>query len=388
MRTSKILFQAGHIVPIGYDTKPTSTLVENGVFAYFLNNGFPFYLPIGHSLMNRLKRLCSREAAKSGMQEIDIPLVASNAVLEKGENVGGQFRSKIFFLQGYMNGYHMFTTPEPIVIELASKSLTSYKQMPMRQIYHMEVFRSFDRPAGILKGLQFKTLMGHSLDLDAESTKESQLVFESMTDRIFQQLGIKTDKCRNLRGVDLEYFYKCPEGENIDLVGDGVGRAKALSLAMIYQYNKNGRNWARFKRKDGKNGYPLYTTYGFGTQRVFYATLDACRDEFGFNLPDIVRPFRMVVIPIKEDRMNRAEQVYNDLSNLNMDLLFDDRPNLIWGDKAKFADYLGIPYKVVVFDSTFSVRERGGREVYNSANLSSVKETCRQLVEIGTGTFQ
>jgi prolyl-tRNA synthetase len=116
--------------------------------------------------------------------------------------------------------------------------------------------------------------------------------------------------------------------------------------------------------------------------------LDACRDEFGFNLPDIVRPFRMVVIPIKEDRMNRAEQVYNDLSNLNMDLLFDDRPNLIWGDKAKFADYLGIPYKVVVFDSTFSVRERGGREVYNSANLSSVKETCRQLVEIGTGTFQ
>ncbi len=377
MKLSKNLFQNRFSFPKNYSDKPTSSLLEDGIFCYFLENGVPFYMPLGQRIIARLKEVCSREASKMNIPEIDIPFVLSDEILEKGEVIGEQFKSKIFTLEEAMKGHHMITTPEPLIIELASRGLDSYKQLPLRQVYHVEVFRALDRPQGIMKGIQFKTFMGHALDLDLASLEDSARIFEELSDKIFTRLRIPTQKCRNLRGFDLEYFYRCAEGENIDLVGDDTAREAALSLAMTYHYNKTGRNWARFRNKQNKNSYPLYLTFGLGTQRVFYAVFNSSRDQFGFNLPAAVRPFNLAVIPVRESEVQRSANLVDNLTDEN--ILFDERPDVLWGDKAKFADYLGIPYKIVVAEDNFLIKARGGAEIYSSKSAAETLEVANRL---------
>jgi len=284
-----------------------------------------------------------------------------------------KFRKKVFYIEGEMEGYHVFTTPEPVIIELASKSLESHKQLPIRQVYHTEVFRAINHPEGILKSRQFKTFMGHSLDAGPDSAQKSLGKFEELTDKILNELKIKTKKIVKPTGFNLEYFYLCNEGDNLELGDDGE-KTKSLSLAMAYHYAPNLKTWARFRDNTNKNSRVKYVTYGFGTQRALYSILDSNRDELGFNIPEVVRPFNLSIIPMNRGLTEKTQKLYDSFLEIKKrDILFDDRENLDWGEKAKFADYLGIPIKIIISPQEAILKSRGGIEIARFENLQSIE---------------
>jgi hypothetical protein len=198
--------------------------------------------------------------------------------------------------------------------------------------------------------------MGNSLDEGKESLEESLKLFEQLSDNIFGRLGIPAYKRRNAREIDVEHFYFGTEGENLAMSEiNPHERVKALSLSMGYHYSPRKRVKAKFRNRQNKNSRVLYCTYGLGTQRAFYALFDSHRDERGFNLPLELVPFQFSVIPVKSNDCEPAEKVYQIVRDR---ALFDDRRNLLFGEKAAFSDYIGIPWKIIHGNGHFTLKNR------------------------------
>ena len=63
----------------------------------------------------------------------------------------------------------------------------------------------------------------------------------------------------------------------------------------------------------------------------------------------------------------RAEKIYRDLQNSNIEVLYDDREEKSNGEKLVEADLLGLPYRLVMSDKLkegeVELRKRGEKEV-------------------------
>ncbi|MCX6749096.1 MAG: hypothetical protein NT076_05845 [Candidatus Pacearchaeota archaeon] len=357
MRLSKQLFATNMKKPEDYPTRTTSSLLEDGVFTFFRDPGVPFYLPIGRKVLTRIQNILLEESENLGISNIEIPAIMRDEVLKEGEEITGTFNERIIRLKNEsLEGYHLLTTPEPMIIDLASASLSTFNQLPIRFVYNVDVLRGVQKPKGMLKGRQFKTFMGNSLDKDNESLEESLKLFEQVSDNIFNRLGITIHKRRNIKGIYVEHFYFGVEGDNLAMPEiDPNKRVKALSLSMAYHYSPNRRIKVRFRNSENKNSHILYGTYGLGTQRTFYALFDSHRDERGFNLPLELAPFKFSVIPVKADDYERAEKVYVTIKDR---ALLDDRKNSLFGEKAAFSDYLGIPWKIIHGNGSYAIKSR------------------------------
>ncbi|MCS7208653.1 MAG: proline--tRNA ligase [Fimbriimonadales bacterium] len=90
--------------------------------------------------------------------------------------------------------------------------------------------------------------------------------------------------------------------------------------------------------------------YGLGVSRCLAAIVEAHHDEDGICFPITVAPFEVILILVNpEDAAQRtaAEQLYQQLNALGVEVLYDDRDERS-GVKFKDADLIGIPLQVVV----------------------------------------
>lgn len=208
--------------------------------------------------------------------------------------------------------------------------------------------------------------MGNSLDENRESLEESLRLFEQVSDNIFDRLGIATHKRRNIGEVDIEHFYFGEEGDNLAMPEIDLNkRVKALSLAMAYHYDPKKMVKVRFRNKQNRNSRILYGTYGLGTQRAFYVLFDSHRDERGFNLPLELVPFQFSIIPVSSKDHEEVEKLYKTIKDK---ALLDDRKNVLLGEKAMFSDYIGIPWKIIYRNGSYTLKSRDElvSKVFNS----------------------
>lgn len=379
MRLSKQLFTFNMKKPIGYSDSKTSSLLEDGIFTYFRDSGIPFYLPIGRKILTNLHKVFLEEAENLGMSHLEIPAIMRDKVLEEGEEIVDTFNERIIRLKNKsLKGYHLLTTPEPMILDLASISLHSHHQLPIRFVYNVDVVRGMQKPKGMLRGKQFKTFMGNSIDKDRESLNNSLGLFEQLSDKIFKRLEIDVHKRRNRGGIDIEHFYFGIEGDNLVMPEiDSEKRVKALSLSMAYHYNPEKQVKARFRNKQNKNSRVIYGTFGLGTQRVFYALFDTNRDERGFDLPLDLAPFKYSILPVKLGDLEEAEKLYETIKKVS---LIDDRINMTFGERVSFSDYIGIPWKIIYGNGSYTLKSRDEfieQKFSSSSGLSKILEEIK-----------
>jgi prolyl-tRNA synthetase len=91
-------------------------------------------------------------------------------------------------------------------------------------------------------------------------------------------------------------------------------------------------------------------SYGIGPTRLVAAIIEAFHDDAGIKWPEIVAPFRVVVLNLKQgDSATDAasEDLYRQLRARGVDVLYndlDERP----GAKFASADLIGIPWQIMV----------------------------------------
>jgi prolyl-tRNA synthetase len=283
-------------------------------------------------------------------------------------------------LSGKRQNFLLTPTNEEVLLELTTKRLQSYRQLPIRYFQIADKFRDILKPKGLMRSSQFLMADMCSVDADEDSLKESALLFESMAKEIFKRLNIKTFRLEKEHGKYVDYVIPCADGETNIVISSDREHARyttgknneskrASSVGMYFIFDRADKFSAVYIDKEGHQRPIRFGTYGLGLQRCFHAVVSQNRDNLGILFPEEVRPFDLSIIPInpKSSHQNDySEEVYKAIMQAGNNPLLDDRLVLM-KERARYADFIGVKYKVIIGDSEvknhdLTVKLRGKRD--------------------------
>lgn len=161
--------------------------------------------------------------------------------------------------------------------------------------------------------------------------------------------------------VNIDRDFKVDQWADLKVASDGdpcprcEGMMKGIKGIEIGHIFKLGTRYsealnAKFIDEDGKEKPFIMGCYGLGVSRLLAAVPEANNDKDGIIWPISIAPFEAVVLllnPEDEAQAQAATRVYEELEQLGIDVLLDDRDERS-GVKFKDADLIGIPVQIVV----------------------------------------
>jgi len=124
---------------------------------------------------------------------------------------------------------------------------------------------------------------------------------------------------------------------------------------------------ATFLDENGKAKPFLMGCYGIGVSRLLAVAVEASFDEKGIVWNEILSPFKLVLIlaNIKDEKaLNFTNALYEELLNLGIEVLLDDR-NERFGVKMNDFELMGMNYALIIGKSF----EAGELELVKRAGL-------------------
>jgi prolyl-tRNA synthetase len=146
----------------------------------------------------------------------------------------------------------------------------------------------------------------------------------------------------------------------------GVEMGHVFKLGTVY----TERLSASFSDEAGELKPAIMGCYGIGVGRVFACAIEANHDERGIIWPRELAPYDVHLVGLGFDKpgvRESAEQVYQQLVDAGLEVLYDDREEGSAGVKFNDADLLGMPLRVTVSPRSI---ENGGAEL----KLRTVKD--------------
>lgn len=119
-----------------------------------------------------------------------------------------------------------------------------------------------------------------------------------------------------------------------------------------YHYSTKMKN-ATFIDSDNKEKPYYMGCYGIGIERTMTTIAEIHCDEKWLVWPEVVAPYKYVIIPIGDAWYIKGEDLYQRLTANWVDVAFDDR-SASAGYKFKDADLIGYPYQIVISDKTLA----------------------------------
>lgn len=135
--------------------------------------------------------------------------------------------------------------------------------------------------------------------------------------------------------------YKC-QCSNTLKENRGIEVGNIFQLGTRYSEDMN----CYFTDIDGKKKPVIMGSYGIGVGRFLACLAEEYNDEKGLKLPISVAPYQVHLINLLKDKA-LGEKIYTELSNLGIDVLFDDRKESP-GVKFNDADLIGIPIRITL----------------------------------------
>jgi len=142
------------------------------------------------------------------------------------------------------------------------------------------------------------------------------------------------------------------EGENCPVCGGKITISKGTEVGHIFKLGtkySEAMN-AKFIDENGKEVPFVMGCYGIGVTRTMASIIEQNHDENGIIWPLSVAPYHVNVIAVNikdEMQMKVANEIYEELKAMGIDVIFDDR-NERAGVKFKDSDLMGIPMRITV----------------------------------------
>ncbi|MGX2952860.1 proline--tRNA ligase [Shewanella sp. JL219SE-S6] len=139
---------------------------------------------------------------------------------------------------------------------------------------------------------------------------------------------------------------------------DGKGTyafARGIEVGHIFQLGTNysAAMNATVLDENGKSQILLMGCYGVGVSRIVAAAIEQNHDDRGIIWPEAIAPFTVGILPMNMHKSHRvtdtAEQLYKELTDAGIEVLFDDRkerPGVMFADM----ELLGLPHTIVIGD--------------------------------------
>jgi prolyl-tRNA synthetase len=177
------------------------------------------------------------------------------------------------------------------------------------------------------------------------------------------------------------------EGDR-DPAGSPIRIEPAIEVGNIFKLGTRYSDplGARYLDEDGKEQLIWMGSYGIGPARIVAAAIEQFADEQGISWPRAVAPFEVELVTLGkpgEEARSLSDRLYEELRELGLDVLYDDREDASPGQKFADAELLGCPLRVTIGKKSVEAREiefqvRRGQEK-GSLPLEGAAEAAAEL---------
>ena len=404
MYLSKLFIPTTKDLPSEAKIKSHQLMLRTGMIKQS-SAGIYSWLPLGFKVMKKIEQIVREEQNLVGAQEMLMPTIQSSEIWKESGRYEdyGEEMLRIKDRQGREMLYG--PTNEELITDIFRSSIKSYKSLP-QLLYHIQwKFRDEIRPRfGVMRCREFYMKDAYSFDLDEEGAKKSYNKMFYSYIRTFNRLGLKAIPMAADTGpiggdLSHEFIILAETGESqiyadkkifeVDLnkydSSDGSLEKMRKDFSSFYavtddkfkenDFNEKVKKESQVETKGIEVGHIFYFgdkysaplnclidsqggkktpvkmgSYGIGISRLVGATIEANYNNEIMKWPRSISPFDVVIIPSisKNNRENlqKAEKIYKELKNQNIDVLLDDVDENM-SNKFKKHDLIGIPYQII-----------------------------------------
>ncbi len=314
--------------------------------------GFIEYLPYGYAIWEEIQNYFNKRFKEEGADNVYLPLVIPMSLfnIEKEHVEGFAPEALIATIGGgkkLEDPLVIRPTSEILFSELFKRSITSYRDLPVRYNQWCSVVRWEKTTRPFLRGSEFLWQEGHCLFTNREDAE----------DNVRRMLNVYDDCGRDLLAIP---FLKGKKTENETFAGavstytiealmhDG----KALQSGTSHYL---GTGFAKaygisYLGKENKLETPHQTSWGVST-RLIGAIIMVHGDDNGLVLPPHVAPIQVVIVPIRQQQEGILPACYDiakvlKAKGIRVKVDDDDSKTPGW----KFAEYemKGVPLRIEV----------------------------------------
>uniref|UniRef100_A0AC35FP24 Proline--tRNA ligase n=1 Tax=Panagrolaimus sp. PS1159 TaxID=55785 RepID=A0AC35FP24_9BILA len=344
------------------------------------SKGFFAFLPLGQRIVEKLTNVVEKELHKIGGQKCEVPSIGHKGIWEKSGR-WNEIGSEMFKLNDRLKTEYCLqpTAEEMFTILTQNLGTINKKMLPLMLFQTSQKFRDEMNPRfGILRSKQFLMNDLYTFDLDHQTAEITYNEIFKVYETIFENiLGFKDDiyKVQANPGAmggnfSHEFHLPNPSAEDTLLICKSCGNQskkdevkslsncckcdskdlKIIETVEVGHTFQLGERYSKVFEANSTNGNPYFMCcFGLGITRIIAAAIDVLSvSNKAMRLPNILSPFKVVIILPKENSVNSVfvQSFINDISNLPglcNNVLIDDRIEKSIGRRINEANQLGIP---------------------------------------------
>src|SRR4030042_165307 len=161
------------------------------------------------------------------------------------------------------------------------------------------------------------------------------------------------DMNRDVPNIEYHDLRFAQTGEKCIRCGSKLDVFKAIELGHIFKLGTKYSEslGALFLDEEGKEHPIIMGSYGIGIERIIACYIDQNCDDKGiiWDMPLAPYHIHLIGINIKNQTVvNACNKLYDEISALGYEVLFDDRDDVSAGFKFNDADLLGMPVQLII----------------------------------------
>jgi prolyl-tRNA synthetase len=332
--------------------------------------------PYGFAIWENIQRELDRRIKESGAQNAYFPLFIPKSFFTKEASHVKGFAKECAIVTHYRlkeseDGKSIIVDPdakldeelvvrptsETIMYDTFSRWVSSWRDLPLKINQWANVVRWEKRTRPFLRTSEFLWQEGHTVHTSKEESQKE----------VLRALDMYVSFAKEALALDV-YSGRKSESEKFAGAVNTYGVEALMQDGKALQFGTShdlGQNFAKafgiyFTDKDGESKLPWQTSWGVST-RMMGAVIMSHSDDLGLILPPRIAPIKIAIIPIytdenREEILNYARSVYEEISNHIDDVEFDDRDFVSPGFKFNEWEKKGVPIRI----------EIGGRDMQES----------------------
>lgn len=381
MRQTQVFTKTSKTVPADEAALNAKLLIQAG-YIYKQMAGAYVFLPLGKRVLDKIVQIIREEMNAIGGNELSMTALQPQEPWEASGRWSEEAMD-VWFKTELATGSTLGLAPtheEPIT-QMMTRFISSYKDLPAYPYQFQIKFRNELRSkSGLMRGREFLMKDLYSFCQDRDSHDK---FYEQITEayhRVYERLGIGdiTFKTFASGGSFSKYSHEfqtlSPVGEDtiyvnrakriainkevyneqtmqdLGVMADELEELTAVEVGNIFTLGTRFSEAENLYFADEKgNRQPVFMgSYGIGPSRVMGLLAEHFADDKGLVWPENVAPFKVNLVPIDEESMALAEELYAELENAGIEVFFDDRRDVRAGEKFADSDLMGMPYRVVI----------------------------------------
>jgi prolyl-tRNA synthetase len=369
--------------------------------------GIYAFLPLGLRVLKKVCDIVREEQNRAGAIELLMPNIQSAELWRESGRYEDYGKEMLRIKDRHGRDMLFGPTNEEMVTEIFRAYVRSYKDLPLN-LYHIQwKFRDEIRPRfGLMRGREFLMKDAYSFDLDQAGARHAYNRMFVAYLRTFARMGLKSIPMVAESGpiggnLSHEFIILAETGESevfchkdyldFPVPGETVNFSDVAGLQSVvdkwtslYAATSEKHDAAAFAKlsadkqvsargievghifyfgtkysepmkavvagPDGSERPVHMGSYGIGPSRLVPALIEAFHDDAGIKWPEMVAPFKVVILNLKQGDSatdQACEQLYGALSAKGVEVLYNDlneRP----GAKFASADLIGVPWQVLI----------------------------------------